>query len=128
MCARYLFGLTGNKILKFQMDNSSHYAILTLVHVCAVLLVVTIIRYTSISLLHFEIEFILQYHLQFDATNRLLLLFVGLWTCVRDCWHSRQSWSQSKSYSQGRHRTLTAKKNIKFKLNSLFILRTIRYL
>lgn len=60
------------------MDNSSHYAILTLVHVCAVLLVVTIIRYTSISLLHFEIEFILQYHLQFDATNRLLLLFVGL--------------------------------------------------
>ena len=60
------------------MENPSHYVIVTLVSVCAVLLVVTIIRCMSISLLRFEIECILQYHLQFDTTNPLFLLFVGL--------------------------------------------------
>ena len=40
--------------------------------------------------------------------NPLFILFLGLWTCVWDSWHSRQPWSQSKSYSQGKYGTLKA--------------------
>ena len=49
--------------------------------VCAVLLVVTKIRYMSISLLHFEIECILQYHLQFDTVVLVVCRFMNM--CMR---------------------------------------------